>query len=49
MRDAVASAMAISNPGYTVLLAPACSSHDMYSSFAERGEAFVGAVQELGS
>ena len=49
MRDAVASALAIANPGYTVLLAPACSSHDMFENFAERGEAFAVAVQELNS
>jgi len=47
MQDAVAKAMAMSKPGYTVLLAPACSSHDMFDNFAERGDAFAAAVQEL--
>lgn len=47
MRDAVASAMAIAVPGHTVLLAPACSSHDMFENFAERGDKFAGAVLEV--
>lgn len=47
MRDAVATAKTIARSGYTVLLAPACSSHDMFANFAERGEQFAAAVQEL--
>ncbi len=47
MREAVITALQIIEPGYTVLLAPACSSLDMYRNFAERGEAFVAAVREL--
>ena len=30
-----------------VLLSPACSSLDMYASFAARGHAFVAAVREV--
>jgi UDP-N-acetylmuramoylalanine--D-glutamate ligase len=47
MQEAVATANAIVKPGYTVLLAPGCSSHDMFASFAERGEVFAAAIREL--
>jgi len=47
MREAVVAALQIVEPGHTVLLAPACSSLDMYRDFAERGKAFVAAVREL--
>jgi len=47
MQEAVATANAIVKPGYTVLLAPGCSSHDMFASFAERGEVFAAAIGEL--
>jgi UDP-N-acetylmuramoylalanine--D-glutamate ligase len=47
MRAAVNTAMAIAAPGYTVLLAPACSSLDMFESFGQRGDLFVSAVREL--
>jgi UDP-N-acetylmuramoylalanine--D-glutamate ligase len=47
IRDAVATAKTMASPGYTVLLAPACSSHDMFANFAERGDMFAAAVQEL--
>lgn len=43
--DAVARAAALAQPGDCVLLAPACSSLDMFSSYAERGRAFAEAVQ----
>jgi UDP-N-acetylmuramoylalanine--D-glutamate ligase len=48
MDDAVAQAASLAKPGDTVLLAPACSSFDMFHSYAERGEAFQQAVATLG-
>ena len=47
IREAVRRAVALSKVGHTVLLAPACSSHDMFANFAERGQAFAAAVREL--
>ena len=47
MREAVDRALQIVVPGATVLLAPACSSLDMYRNFAERGDTFAAAVREL--
>lgn len=49
MAAAVATAARIVPAGGTVLLAPACSSLDMFESFAARGRAFAAAVRELGS
>lgn len=48
MDDAVRRAASFAQPGDTVLLAPACSSFDMFRSYAERGEVFQRAVQTLG-
>ncbi len=48
MSEAVAHAAALARPGDTVLLAPACSSFDMFRSYAERGDVFQQAVQSLG-
>jgi UDP-N-acetylmuramoylalanine--D-glutamate ligase len=48
MNDAVAHAASLARPGDTVLLAPACSSFDMYRSYAERGDHFQRAVANLG-
>jgi len=47
MRDAVRLARERSVPGGTVLLAPACSSFDMFRDYAERGEVFRAEVQGL--
>lgn len=49
MRDAVARAAAMAQPGDRVLLSPACASFDMFSGFAERGERFMQAVRERAS
>jgi UDP-N-acetylmuramoylalanine--D-glutamate ligase len=48
MGDAVTHAAALARPGDTVLLAPACSSFDMFRSYAERGDHFQRAVENLG-
>ncbi len=48
MGDAVHQASGHAEPGDIVLLAPACSSFDMFRSYAERGEAFQHAVAALG-
>ncbi len=48
MTDAVRKAVELAEPGDTVLLAPACSSFDMFRSYAERGDVFQEAVQSLG-
>jgi UDP-N-acetylmuramoylalanine--D-glutamate ligase len=45
--DAVRAAHRLARPGDAVLLAPACSSFDMFASYAERGDRFVEAVREL--
>jgi len=49
MSDAVGRSRALAEPGDVILLAPACSSYDMYLSYAHRGEAFQTAVRALAS
>lgn len=44
MPAAVREARAVAQPGWTVLLAPACSSLDMYRDYGARGDAFRAAV-----
>ncbi|MCC7258612.1 MAG: UDP-N-acetylmuramoyl-L-alanine--D-glutamate ligase [Gammaproteobacteria bacterium] len=43
--EAVGQARAAAAPGGSVLLAPACSSLDMFHSYAHRGQVFADAVQ----
>ena len=47
MQEAVRAAARFAKAGDTVLLSPACSSLDMFRDYAQRGNAFAAAVQEL--
>jgi UDP-N-acetylmuramoylalanine--D-glutamate ligase len=49
LEAAVSAAYRLARPGDAVLLAPACASFDMFSSYADRGRRFVQAVQNLAS
>lgn len=47
MEQAVLRARELARPGDVALLAPACSSYDMFRSYAHRGEVFQAAVRAL--
>jgi len=47
MEKAVSLAAQKAQPGDTVLLAPACSSFDMFDNYGHRGDVFVRAVLAL--
>jgi UDP-N-acetylmuramoylalanine--D-glutamate ligase len=47
LQEAVERALALAVPGDAVVLAPACSSFDMFSDYAERGRSFKDAVAHL--
>lgn len=47
VEEAVLEAAKMARPGDTVLLSPGCSSLDQYSSYAERGDRFIRAVELL--
>ena len=46
MADAIHYAKSKADDGDIVLLSPACASFDMYSSYVERGESFIQAVED---
>ncbi len=46
-KEAVKLAMSVAEPGDAVLLSPACTSYDEFSSFEERGETFRSIVRSL--
>jgi UDP-N-acetylmuramoylalanine--D-glutamate ligase len=48
MDDAVGRAFDLAHPAGVVLLAPACSSFDMFTDYRDRGRAFKAAVRALG-
>jgi UDP-N-acetylmuramoylalanine--D-glutamate ligase len=47
MEEAVKKAVALAVPGDAVLLAPACSSFDMFKNYEQRGKAFAAAVERI--
>jgi UDP-N-acetylmuramoylalanine--D-glutamate ligase len=47
MSDAVAKALELARPDGVVLLAPACSSFDMFADYADRGRAFKEEVARV--
>ena len=47
MERAVKTAFEEAKEGETILLAPAAASFDQFSSFEERGEAFVSEIKNL--
>jgi len=47
MRESVAAAVDLAEPGDVVVLAPGCASWDMFDDYAQRGELFAQAVRDL--
>ncbi len=47
MEQAVVVARALARPGDAIVLSPACGSHDWFTSYAHRGQAFADAVLAL--
>ena len=47
MHDVVSQAKELATSGDTVLLAPACASMDQFTDYADRGQKFMSAVEEV--
>jgi UDP-N-acetylmuramoylalanine--D-glutamate ligase len=47
MKEIVAASASLAQPGDVVILSPAAASFDMFKSYADRGDQFVAAVNEL--
>lgn len=47
VQEAVQEAYRLSQPGFVILFSPACASWDQYQSFEDRGDDFVGAIDQL--
>ena len=47
MKEAVAAAYRLAQPGDTVLLSPACASFDLFENYEDRGRQFKLIVKEL--
>jgi UDP-N-acetylmuramoylalanine--D-glutamate ligase len=45
--EAVKAATALAQPGDKIILSPACSSHDLFDSYEDRGNQFTKAVHKL--
>jgi UDP-N-acetylmuramoylalanine--D-glutamate ligase len=47
MRETVARAEEVAEPGDVVILSPACASFGMFKNYKDRGNQFIAAVEEL--
>lgn len=47
MQDVVAKATTLSQPGDIVILSPSCASFGMFQNYADRGDQFIAAVEQL--